>query len=86
MSAHDDLFKSAAEWGDKLKTFADEARVKAHLASKDLQDEAEGLLGEWHEFAQKAELDKSAKEIGEAAGAIGDRLKAAYERLTAAVD
>ncbi|MCT2398324.1 hypothetical protein [Novosphingobium mangrovi (ex Huang et al. 2023)] len=76
------------DW-DELKAdverFRDEARVQAHLASKDAQDQWAELEDKWHEFARKAELAKSGEGIRSAIEVLGDELKQAYERIKKSV-
>lgn len=64
-----------------LQTRRDELRVQLHLASKEAEDEWQGLTKEWDEFLTRAQFDKSAEEVGEAAREVGLKMKAAYDRL-----
>jgi hypothetical protein len=68
-----------------LKNLRDEARVKAHLGSMDVQDEWRKLEGKWENFEARAKLDRSARDVGAAVELLASELKAAYERIAKAV-
>lgn len=74
------------DWVEKLKQARDEMRLHLHLAGKEARDEWDGILRDWDAFAQKAQLEKSADEVGDAARALGLKLKEAFERLRDAKD
>jgi hypothetical protein len=68
-----------------LKTLRDEARVKAHLGAKELQDEWRKLEGQWENFEARAKLDRSAKDVGAALDLLASELKSAYQRIAKAI-
>lgn len=70
---------------DDVKQARDEARLKIHLASKDLQDEWHELEKRWTNFETKAQIDRSAKDVGAALSILGSELKTAYQRLSKAL-
>ncbi|MEM9393125.1 MAG: hypothetical protein AAGA38_04665 [Pseudomonadota bacterium] len=59
----------------------DELKLQLHLGSKEAEDEWQDLMSEWDKFLTRAEFDKSAEEIGDAARELGLKMKAAYDRL-----
>lgn len=69
------------DFGALLKQKRDELKLQMHLASKEAEDEWEDLLKEWDKFMHRAQLEKSADEIGEAARELGVRVKAAFDRM-----
>jgi hypothetical protein len=69
----------------ELKQLRDEARVKAHLGSMEVQDEWRKLEGKWENFEARAKLDRSVKDVGAALDLLASELKAAYERIAKAV-
>lgn len=70
---------------DDLRRMRDEIRLKAHLGSKDLQDEWAALEKRWHSFEQKAELERSAKNVGKALSDLGTELAEAFKRMRSAL-
>ena len=70
---------------DDLKQARDELRLQLHLGAKEAEDEWESLTRDWDAFLSKAQFDKSEEEVGEAARALGVKMKAAYERMKKAV-
>lgn len=64
-----------------LQTHRDELRLQLHLASKEAEEEWQALTEEWDRFLTRAEFEKSAEEVGEAAREVGLKMKAAYDRL-----
>ena len=64
-----------------LKRMRDELALKIHLGSKDAQAQWAELEKKWKQFAAEAELRQSAKDIGAAAHALGDELKAGFEGI-----
>lgn len=68
-----------------LKRMRDELALKIHLGSKDVQAQWAGLEKKWEQFAAEAELRQSAKDIGTAARALGDELKAGFEGIKKAL-
>jgi len=77
-----DFTKLAAD----LQQRRDELKLHLHLASKDAEGEWQELMSEWDKFLTKAQFDKSSDEVGEAARALGLKLKAAYDRMKKAAD
>lgn len=69
------------DFAAKLKQKRDELKLQLHLASKEAEDEWEDLVGDWDKFVQKTQLDKSAEEVGEAAKALGLKIKTAFDRM-----
>lgn len=65
----------------EMRQKRDELRVKLHLAGKDARDDWEQAVSEWDRFVEKAQLEKSAEEVGEAARELGLRMKTAFDRL-----
>jgi hypothetical protein len=70
---------------EDLKRAHDEIALKVHLGSRDLQDEWSRLEHRWSEFESKAQLQRSAKDLGAAAEILGTELKSAYGRLRKAL-
>jgi len=68
-----------------LKQARDEARLKAHLASMDVQNEWQKLEQRWQDFEAKAQLERSSKDVGAAVSLLASELKSAYERISKAV-
>ena len=66
---------------DDLKTVRDEAKLKIHLGSKEVQEEWAELEKRWHAFRTKAELHKSGEELSGTVKKLGAELKDAYVRL-----
>ena len=77
------------EWDtmlEDLKRMRDELRLQLHLAGKEAEDEWDDIVKQWDTFVSKAQLDQSAEEVGEAAKALGLKIKEAYERARQAMD
>ncbi len=70
---------------EDLKRKRDELRLQLHLATREAEDEWGGLTEEWDKFLTRAQFDKSADEVGDAARELGLRMKAAYDRMRKAV-
>lgn len=70
---------------EDLKRTRDEIRLKVHLASKEVQEEWTELEQRWSSFESKAQLDKSAKDVGDAVKILGSELKDAYARIRQAL-
>lgn len=70
---------------DDLKTARDEAKLKIHLGSKEVQNEWAELEKRWQAFRTKAEVEKSASELSGAVKQLGSELKNAYVRLRQAL-
>jgi hypothetical protein len=70
---------------EDAKRTRDEIALKIHLGSRDLQDEWERLEKRWKEFEAKAQLDRSAKDLGAAGEMLGSELKNAYARIRQAL-
>ncbi|WP_421853063.1 hypothetical protein [Oricola sp.] len=66
---------------DDLKRLRDELRLQLHLASMEAEEEWDRLTGDWDRFVSRAELEKSAEEVGEAARQLGLRMKDAFDRM-----
>lgn len=77
-----DVEKMIAE----LKQRRDELALQIHLGSKEAQDEWDALEKKWEKFSAEAKLEQSAGDIGDAASALGDELKSAYDRIRKAMD
>ncbi len=70
---------------DDLKRVRDEIALKIHLGSMEAQDEWADLEKRWKTFYEKAELDRTAGEMGSTVKQLGSDLKAAYERIRKAL-
>lgn len=70
---------------DDLKRMRDEIKLKIHLGSMEAQDEWAGLEERWKSFRDKAELDRTAGDLGETMKKLGADLKSAYERIRKAL-
>jgi len=70
---------------EDLKRNRDEIRLKIHLGSKEAQDEWTELEKRWNAFESKAELEKSAKDVGDAVKILGSELKDAFDRIRKAL-
>ncbi|MDJ0759614.1 MAG: hypothetical protein QNJ19_09445 [Woeseiaceae bacterium] len=70
---------------EELKQKRDELRVQMHLASKDAQDEWEELEGKMKEFSQRAQLERTGEDVGDALGSLGHEIKLGYQRLRDAI-
>lgn len=68
-----------------LERVRDEIKLKIHLGSKDLQDEWSEIEKRWDAFAARANLDRSARDLGEAASLLGSELKDAFNRIRKAL-
>lgn len=74
------------DFAAKLKQKRDELKLQMHLGGKEAEDEWEELVADWDKFVQHAQLEKSAEEVGEAAKALGIRLKTAFDRIRKSAD
>lgn len=70
-----------AKWMADLEKVRDELRLQLHLGAKEAEEEWDGLQRDWDSFLSRAQFEKSEEEVGEAARALGLKMKAAYERL-----
>ncbi|NIX76374.1 hypothetical protein [Microvirga terricola] len=70
---------------DDLKRARDEIKLKIHLGSKDAQDEWAELERRWATFENKAELERSAKDVSDAVKILGSELKDAFQRVRKAL-
>lgn len=70
---------------EDLKRTRDEIKLKIHLGSKDVQDEWGELEKRWSSFESKAELDRSAQDVGDAVKILGSELKDAFQRIRKAL-
>lgn len=70
---------------EDLKRTRDEIKLKIHLGSKDLQTEWSEIEKRWEDFERKADLDRSAKDVGDALQILGSELRDAFQRLRKAL-
>ena len=75
----------------ELRQKRDELRVKVHLASKEVQEELEGLKKKMdhlacgaRKFAEDAKLNETGKGIGDVLVHLGQELGLGYERVRGA--
>jgi len=59
----------------------DEMKLQLHLASKEAEEEWDGMVTEWDKFLSAAQFQKSTEEVGEAARELGLRMKNAFDRM-----
>jgi predicted P-loop ATPase len=78
MSEHDRIL-------EQLKRKRDEFKLQMHLAGKDVSDDWQGLERKLKHFAEKAELQRSGDEVGNAVRSLGRELKDGYERVRRAL-
>lgn len=69
------------DWLATLKQKRDELKLQMHLGTKEAEEEWDKLMADWDRFAESAQLEKSAEEVGEAARELGLKLKAAFDRM-----
>lgn len=74
-----------AELVEELKRTRDEIRLKIHLGSKDIQDEWSDLEQRWRTFESRAELDKSARDVGDAVKILASELNNAFAKVRKAL-
>ena len=70
---------------EELKQTRDEIKLKIHLGSKDIQDEWSELEQRWRSFENRAELDKSARDVGDAVKILASELKDAFAKVRKAL-
>jgi vacuolar-type H+-ATPase subunit D/Vma8 len=70
---------------EQLKQKRDELKLQMHLASKDASEEWQGLERKMKQFAERAELQRSGNEVGDAVRSLGRELKDGYERVRRAM-
>ena len=70
---------------DDLKKMRDELKLQMHLASMDAKDEWTKLEKKWEKFAADAELEETARGVGQATEAVAAEMRKAYERLKKAL-
>jgi hypothetical protein len=70
---------------EDLQRTRDEIKLKIHLGSKELQDEWSELEKRWDAFESRAELDRSARDVGDALKILGSELRDAYHRVRKAL-
>lgn len=70
---------------EDLKRLRDEVKLKIHLGSKEAQSEWADLEKRWKAFSEKAELNRTAGELGATVKQLGSDLKSAYERIRKAI-
>jgi hypothetical protein len=66
---------------EDLKRTRDEIMLKIHLGSMEAKDEWTELEKRWNSFREKAELDRTAGDVGGTVKQLGLDLKAAYDRI-----
>ncbi|WP_170482345.1 hypothetical protein [Ruegeria arenilitoris] len=66
---------------DELKKKRDELRLQLHLGAREAEDEWETLMQDWDKFLSRAQFEKTADEVGEAAKELGLKMKEAYDRM-----
>jgi hypothetical protein len=70
---------------EDLKRTRDEIRLKIHLGSKDIQDEWSELEQRWRTFENRAELDRSARDVSDAVKILASELKDAFAKVRKAL-
>ncbi len=70
---------------DEIKRMRDEVKLKIRLGSMEAKDEWAALEHRWKSFHEKAELNRTAGEVGSTVKQLGSDLKAAYERIRKAI-
>ena len=70
---------------EELKRTRDEIKLKIHLGSKDVQDEWSELEQRWRAFERRAELDKSARDVGDAVKILASEFKDAFAKVRKAL-
>jgi hypothetical protein len=70
---------------EELKQTRDEIKLKIHLGSRDIQDEWSELEQRWRSFESRAELDKSARDVGDAVKILASELKDAFAKVRKAL-
>ncbi len=70
---------------EDLKQKRDELRVQIHLGSKEAQEEWEELEEKMKRFSERAQLERTGEDVGEALGNLGHEIKAGYQRLWKAI-
>ena len=66
---------------EKLKRRRDELKLQFELGKMESHEEWENMEKKWHEFARKADLEKSARGVNTALSLLGEELEAGYKRL-----
>ena len=70
---------------EDLKRTHDEIRLKAHLGTKELQDEWSILEKRWRSFEKKADVERSTKDVSAALRGLGVELQNAFSRIRSAL-
>lgn len=70
---------------DDLNRLRDEIKLKIHLGTMEAKEEWSDLEKRWHQFREKAELERAADEVGSTVKQLGSDLKSAYERIRKAL-
>ena len=70
---------------EDLKRTRDEIKLKIHLGSKEMQDEWFEIEQRWSSFENRAELDKSAKDVSDAVKILASELRDAFTRIRKAL-
>lgn len=68
-----------------LKRLRDEVRLRVHLGSMEARQEWDELETQWERFSDRAGLEDSAENVGDALELLGAELKRGYQRLKAAL-
>lgn len=66
---------------EELKQRRDEARLKMHLASRELKDEWNELEEKLEDFRAKARLKETGEGVSRALGELGHELADGYRRI-----
>lgn len=79
-----------AELKADLRQARDELRVQMHLAKADARDEWDRLESQWDEFEKKMDnvedaAEDAAEDVGKALSALGEEIKAGYQRIRDAI-
>ena len=78
---------------EELKQKRDEAKVRLHLASKEIEDEwaelekkMDSFSSKVRQFSKDAKLKETGSDLGDAIAQVGKELKSGYERIRAALN
>jgi len=64
----------------ELQQKRDEIKLQLHLGSMEAEEEWDEMVGEWDKFLSTSQFDQTAEEVGEAARALGLKMKTAYDK------
>jgi hypothetical protein len=70
---------------EDAKRTRDELALQVHLGSRELQDEWRRLEQRWKAFENKAQLERTGKDVQAAAEILGTELQSAYTRIRKAL-